>query len=47
MKISMREGMISGFKECGSSPHIWPPQAPLSGVDKFQEFNILLKDVFL
>jgi hypothetical protein len=38
MKISMREGRISEFRECGSGPHIWPPGAPLSGVGKFQEF---------
>jgi hypothetical protein len=38
MEISIREGRISGFRECRSDPHIWPPEAPLLEVDKFQKF---------
>jgi hypothetical protein len=40
MKICMREGRISGFRECGSGPHIWPPGAPLLGVGKFWELHL-------
>jgi hypothetical protein len=35
MKISIREGRISGFSECESGPHIWALGTPLSRVGKF------------
>jgi hypothetical protein len=38
MEISTQEGRILGFRECGSGPHIWPPGAPVLGVDKFWKF---------
>jgi hypothetical protein len=28
----------SRFRECESGLHIWPPEAPLSGVSKFGDF---------
>jgi hypothetical protein len=31
-------GRISGFRECGLGPHIWPPRASISEVGKFREF---------
>jgi hypothetical protein len=37
MKISRQEGSISGFRGCGTGPHIWRPRAPVFRVGKFCE----------